>query len=178
MLGAVAVSIGPPLPTMRAVRGHDAGSHDANVEVRARLIYRRASKDLIEAKGWTLDGLGNPLNDVQAPHFGTLMEEEVATLVTTPPPSPDFIRGDCNQDLLADISDAITMLGVLFSGLPTPTCEDACDSNDDGQSDVGDPIYLLATLFGGGPLPPPPYPDCGSDPTAGDPLGCATSSCP
>ncbi len=167
-----------PLATDTTTVSFAVPSTGGNVEVRARLIYRRAPKDLIEAKGWTLDGLGNPLNDVQAPHFGTLMEEEVATLVTTPPPSPDFIRGDCNQDLLADISDAITMLGVLFSGLPTPTCEDACDSNDDGQSDVGDPIYLLATLFGGGPLPPPPYPDCGSDPTAGDPLGCATSSCP
>lgn len=43
--------------------------------VRARLIYRRSFKFLADAKGWTEDGHGNPLADVQAPHFGHLMEE-------------------------------------------------------------------------------------------------------
>jgi len=45
------------------------------VHVRARLIYRRAFRFLVDAKAWTEDGHGNPLEDVQAPHFGHLMEQ-------------------------------------------------------------------------------------------------------
>ena len=46
------------------------------VEVHTRLIYRRAFRFLVDAKGWTKDGHGRPLEDVQPPHFGHLMEEE------------------------------------------------------------------------------------------------------
>ncbi len=45
------------------------------VHVRARLIYRRSFRFLTDAKGWTQDGHGNPLEDVAAPHYGHLMEE-------------------------------------------------------------------------------------------------------
>ena len=45
-------------------------------EVSARLIFRRAFRFLVDAKGWTEDGHGQPLADVQAPYFGHLMEEE------------------------------------------------------------------------------------------------------
>ncbi len=45
------------------------------VHVQARLIYRRAFRFFVDAKQWTLDGHGNPLADVQAPHFGHLMEQ-------------------------------------------------------------------------------------------------------
>ncbi len=44
-------------------------------KVRARLIYRRAYRDLVDAKGWTTTGHGEPLEDLQAPYFGHLMEE-------------------------------------------------------------------------------------------------------
>ena len=44
--------------------------------IRARLIYRRAFRFLVDAKSWTEDGHGTPLEDVQAPYFGHLMEEE------------------------------------------------------------------------------------------------------
>lgn len=47
------------------------------VEIRTRLIYRRAFRFLVDAKGWTTDGHGNPLEDVQAPYFGHLMEEVI-----------------------------------------------------------------------------------------------------
>jgi hypothetical protein len=46
------------------------------VTVRARLIYRRAWRALVDAKQWTTNGHGNPLADVAAPYFGHLMEEE------------------------------------------------------------------------------------------------------
>ena len=48
-------------------------------QVRARLIFRRAFRFLVDAKAWTEDGHGNALADVQPPHFGHLMEEEVWT---------------------------------------------------------------------------------------------------
>ncbi len=44
-------------------------------DVSVRLIYRRAFRELVDAKGWTLTGLGEPLDDVQPPHYGRLMAE-------------------------------------------------------------------------------------------------------
>lgn len=51
------------------------GPEEKDVRVRARLIYRRAFRHLVDAKGWTEDGHGRPLVDLQPPHFGHLMEE-------------------------------------------------------------------------------------------------------
>ncbi|MCP4202529.1 MAG: hypothetical protein GY769_11415 [bacterium] len=44
------------------------------IHVRARLIYRRAFRFLVDAKNWTEDGHGNPLEDVLPPYYGHLME--------------------------------------------------------------------------------------------------------
>lgn len=55
----------------------DVPAGTGEVQVRARLIYRRAFRFLVDAKQWTTDGHGNPLEDVQAPHYGHLMEEVV-----------------------------------------------------------------------------------------------------
>jgi hypothetical protein len=55
-------------------------SHQANIKVRARLIYRKAFRFLVDAKNWTEDGHGNPLADVAAPHFGHLMEMQEASI--------------------------------------------------------------------------------------------------
>ena len=51
------------------------GATAGTLRVRARLVYRRAFRFLVDAKGWTTDGHGEPLEDVQAPYFGHLMEE-------------------------------------------------------------------------------------------------------
>jgi len=84
-----------------------------------------------------------------------------------------FVRGDANEDGSLDISDAIIALSTLFPSTVPPAvdCLDAADSNDDGNFDIADPVALLAGLFGGGSVPPPPFPGCGTDPTA-DSLGC------
>ncbi len=50
------------------------------MNVRARLIYRRAFRFLVDAKQWTEDGHGAPLADVQAPHYGHLMETTEETI--------------------------------------------------------------------------------------------------
>ncbi len=52
------------------------------VHVRSRLIYRRAFRFLVDAKNWTEDGHGNPLEDVAAPHFGHLMESQEDVFLT------------------------------------------------------------------------------------------------
>jgi hypothetical protein len=90
-----------------------------------------------------------------------------------------FRRGDCNGDGGADISDAIHLLGVLFSGLGPALCDDACDTNDDDAMNIADAVALLAYLFSAGNAPPAPGATiCGIDPTA-DPLGCASAAgCP
>jgi hypothetical protein len=86
----------------------------------------------------------------------------------------DFRRGDCNVDASIDIADAIFALGILFPPPgPDARCLDACDANGDGSVDVADAVSLLGLLFGApGPPLPPPYPDCGYDPTPVDKVGC------
>lgn len=86
-----------------------------------------------------------------------------------------FVRADCNADGLADISDAVGALSVLFSGEST-SCEAACDSNNDGGVDISDPVYLLTFLFSAGPPPAAPFPGCGEDPLTT--LPCDGMGCP
>ena len=91
-----------------------------------------------------------------------------------------FRRLDANQDEAQDLSDAITILDMLFVSGDPLLCMDAGDVNDDGSIDISDAIYGLGHLFSGtAPPPPAPFPDCGADPTddaAGSPtngdLGC------
>jgi hypothetical protein len=85
--------------------------------------------------------------------------------------SPAFRRGDTNADSALDIADAIFTLSYLFASGTAPTCLDAADSNDDGEINVADAIFVLQYLFAGGLAIPPPYPECGIDPTV-DELDC------
>ncbi|MGE4632607.1 MAG: proprotein convertase P-domain-containing protein, partial [Planctomycetota bacterium] len=94
------------------------------------------------------------------------------------PPSPLMRRGDCNADGQLNIADAIAALSLLFLGSGDPPCADACDVNDDGQIDIADPVYQLDWLFGRRETLPPPYPNCGNDPTA-DSIDCSEGTlCP
>lgn len=86
-----------------------------------------------------------------------------------------FIRGDCNGDGNADISDAVSTLGILFLGQPS-SCDAACDCNDDEATDISDPVYLLNHLFAFGPPLPPPFAICDVDPTPGP--SCDDYVCP
>jgi len=86
------------------------------------------------------------------------------------------VRGDANNDGVLNVSDAVTILGHLFSGRIVPNCHDRLDVNDDGKINVADTITLLAYLFAGGPPPPPPFPDPGVDPTPDDLEPCPLSA--
>lgn len=75
------------------------GSGD--IVVMARLIYRRSWRALVDAKGWTEDGHGEPLEDVAAPHFGHLMEQAEQTVAYTAPArdaGPDLDAGPGGGD--------------------------------------------------------------------------------
>ena len=71
-----------------------------------------------------------------------------------------FIRGDANADGKIDVSDASTVLLVLFGGRPHASCQAAEDSDGNDKLDLSDAIYILEFLFSGGPTPPSPFPSC------------------
>ena len=94
-------------------------------------------------------------------------------------PSTRFKRGDANASNAIDIADAISVLAYLFGSADDPSkakvaqCLDAADANDDGTVDIADAVTILGHLFSGkGPLPPP-FGECGIDPTI-DELDCAS----
>ena len=146
------------------------------LEVTARLIYRRSWRALTDAKGWTTDGHGNPLADVQGPYFGHLMEEKASSIVL-PFTTPEFRRGDANGDAAVDLADAVSVLEYLFIDGDAPLCFEAADGNDDAILDLADPIRVLMYLFGGTPLSAPGALACGPD-AAGSFSSCAYSGCP
>lgn len=79
----------------------------------------------------------------------------------TPVMTLDFVRGDCNDDSLVDISDGVFVLNFLFQGGPAGVCAFACDANRDGMNDSSDAIFILNYRFLEGPPPSEPFPDCG-----------------
>ena len=70
-----------------------------------------------------------------------------------------------------NLSDGVSILGYLFSGLVGPSCLDALDVNDDGSVNIADASVVFRFLFSGGSEPFPPYPNEGLDPTPDD-LSC------
>ncbi len=82
-----------------------------------------------------------------------------------------FARGDVNQDLVIDLTDAVVGLSHLFLGKKI-SCPDALDADDNSELEVTDPINILSYLFlGTGELPPPDLQQPWLDPTP-DELGC------
>ena len=73
-----------------------------------------------------------------------------------------FQRGDLNNDGTQDLSDAIMLLGFLYTGQPaTLICEAAGRLNEGNDVDLSDAIYLLGFLYLGTAAPPyAGYPGC------------------
>ncbi|MCH7813327.1 MAG: hypothetical protein IID40_04825 [Planctomycetes bacterium] len=103
------------------------------VHVRTRLIYRRAFRFLVDAKGWTQDGHGNPLADVAAPHFGHLMESATGSVTTDAPFDYD---GDGDVDLTDAVEWEACMTGP-DNGPYAIGC-DPFDSDADNDVDLDD----------------------------------------
>ena len=74
---------------------------------------------------------------------------------------PRFVRGDCNDDAVIEISDGVCILNWLFRSAGEPACVAATNTNGDAALNISDVIYLLNHLFRGGPPPAPPYYACG-----------------
>ncbi|MCZ6618265.1 MAG: hypothetical protein O7E57_09035, partial [Gammaproteobacteria bacterium] len=107
----------------------------AVVKADAYLIYRRAWRPIVVAKGWSVDGQGNPLEDIVGPHYGHLMEIASQTIDTGPfvPGDPDFVRGDASGDgVFNGLTDALFILAFQFQGGPAPVCLEAADADGNG----------------------------------------------
>ena len=93
-------------------------------------------------------------------------------------PTPQrFVRGDVNADTAFDISDAFTVF-LAVVGERTIDCDQSGDIDDNGSLQITDALLLLNFLFELGPPPDAPFPNCGTDATAGG-LDCGEySRCP
>jgi photosystem II stability/assembly factor-like uncharacterized protein len=89
-----------------------------------------------------------------------------------------FIRGDLNADSTLTMADAISCLKYLYvPGTPSPECMKAADLDDNAEISMSDAINLLKVIYvPGTPDPPPPFPECGWDPTP-DRLCCDEHPC-
>ena len=84
---------------------------------------------------------------------------------------PTFIRGDANDDLKVDITDAVVIVSYLFGEGIELRCLDAADIDDNAEIDLSDAIAVLNHLFAGASGPSIPYPGAGTDPS-NDALHC------
>jgi len=113
------------------------------LKLSARLIYRRAFRFLVDAKGWTEDGHGGPLADVLPPHFGHLMEQTGREVV--------LVRGDADGDDDADLDD-FAHVHACATGPAIMSADPSCaiaDDNRDGLVDLRD-LASFQLVFGTG----------------------------
>ena len=75
----------PALATDMTNYTFEIPSGSGDLEVRARVIYRRSWRALVDGKNWKYDGHGNDLEDIAPPHFGHLMASAEKTLATGAP---------------------------------------------------------------------------------------------
>ncbi len=95
-------------------------STSGRIAVRARLIYRRAWRDLVDAKQWITDGHGRPLEDIVAPVFGHLMEEQswhsgAAPVTTYGSACGGLAIGAIGQPTSGASDFAVTLVGATAS---------------------------------------------------------------
>ena len=85
------------------------------------------------------------------------VEESTAGPIWTFTTEYDVLCGDCNDDLLVNVSDAVVIINFVFLGgtPPDPLCEG--DANADGSVNVSDAVAIINFVFVGGD---PPSPNC------------------
>jgi hypothetical protein len=123
----------------------------------------------------SLDGSGGPIVNEVYPR-GLLTTRSLAVEVEVLP-AARLARGDANGDGQLDVSDALAVLLYLYSGLDAGSlCLEAGNSNDDTHLDLTDAVSILQHLFISQAPLPPPFPDCGVDPTFLS-LSCERTAC-
>ena len=103
----------------------------------------------------------------------------IASMSLLAGPSPtsavaaDFVRGDVDLSGRVNLTDAIQTARFQFLGAEAGDfmCRDAMDIDDNGSLEITDATVLLSYLFLSGLPVPPPFPECGEDPTD-DMLDC------
>lgn len=102
---------------------------DATLDVRARLVYRRSFRALTDAKQWTHDGHGAPLEDLVPPHFGHLMETAAVELFAVD--CAGRASGtSCSDGNVCNGNEVCDGAGVCVPGTPL-----ACDDGNPCTSD-------------------------------------------
>jgi hypothetical protein len=96
----------------------------ATIQVRARLLYRRSFRALTDAKGWTLDGHGNPLADVAPPDYGHVMETAEFTMLA-PGCTGQPAGTPCSDEDACNGVEACDGAGACAPGTPLD-----CDDGD------------------------------------------------
>jgi hypothetical protein len=100
--------------------------------------------------------------------LGTLLSILFAPALVVAGEEPLFIRGNANMSEEVNpvnTADAVAIAGYL-ARMPHQVRDfDAADVNDDGFITYEDLIRLVRFLFKVAPVPPPPYPEAGTDPT-------------
>ncbi len=64
-----------------------------------------------------------------------------------------FVKGDADGNGMVNISDAVYLIGYIFSGGPAPSPLFAGDADCSGIITVSDAVYLISYIFSGGPAP-------------------------
>lgn len=104
----------PPLATDTTQYAFELPEGGGDVHVRARLVYRRSWRALVDAKAWVEDGHGQPLEDLAPPHFGHLME--LAENVVPVPPSGCATDSDCEPDERCDAGSCVPRVDAGAGG--------------------------------------------------------------
>jgi hypothetical protein len=65
-----------------------------------------------------------------------------------------YIRGDCDDDRIINLGDAVYLISFLYKNGPAPNPLVSGDVNADGAVDLGDTVYLISFLYKNGPPPP------------------------
>ncbi len=100
------------------------------IRVRARVLYRRAFRPLVDAKQWLLDGHGNPLVDLAPPHYGHLMEMAERSVDVGPMGGACCVPGGSCE--VVSESDCLAESGAAWAGVGT----DCVDADQNGVADV------------------------------------------
>ena len=77
------------------------------------------------------------------------LDDVYVTYAEPEPPEPTFIPGDCNDDGIVDVADAVIALQYAMFGSDDNLVNfDAADMNEDGVIDVSDAVIILRIAMG------------------------------